>query len=262
MANNIFYQEQTEDYFIGIKAWRQQMPSMHYHASYELYYLDSGTREYFVEDKFFSVTAGSFVLIPPSTFHRTGGNYARRILIGFTHDFLAKTYTSDAIDDMLKCFSKTLISPPEKVLTRCKSLLNALNDCESEREFAIYLGNLLCELSKCHEESTYNEQMSALIEYINTHFAEIESIEQIAEHFFISKYHLCRIFKNTMGITVIDYLNNIKIKNACEYLATTNKSIQEISHLCGFNSSAYFSNVFKKFTLLSPNEYRKRKKQL
>ena len=258
----MIYQEETPNYFINAKAWRPHMPSMHYHASYEMYYLDSGTREYFVEDKFFSVTAGSFVLIPPSTFHRTGGSYARRILIGFTYDFLTKTYTSEAIDDMLKCFSKTLISPPEKALNRCKSLLNILNECENERESAIYLGNLLCELSKCHEESSYNEQMSAFIEYINTHFAEIESIEQIAEHFFISKYHLCRIFKNMMGITVIDYLTNIKIKNACEYLATTNKSVQEISGLCGFNSVAYFSNVFKKHTLLSPNEYRKRKKQL
>lgn len=258
----MIYQEDTASYFINTRSWRPSMPSMHYHASYELYYLVSGTREYFVEDKFFSVSSGSFVLIPPSTFHRTGGSYARRILIGFTHDFLAETYTSDAIDHLLKCFSKTLISPPEKVLTRCKSLLNILNECENKRESAIYLGNLLCELSNCHEESTYNEQMSALIEYINSHFAEIESIEQIATHFFISKYHLCRMFRNTMGMTVIDYLNNIKIKNACEYLATTSKSVQEISQLCGFNSAAYFSNTFKKLTTLSPNKYRKKKKQL
>lgn len=262
MSNNTFYQEQTENHFISVKAWRQQMPSMHYHSSYELYYLDSGTRDYFVEDKFFSVKAGSFVLIPPSTFHRTGGAYARRILIGFTHDFLTRTYTLEAIEDMLKCFNKTLISPTEKILDRCKSLLNELNDCTTEREFAIYLGNLLCELSKCQEEASYNKQMSTLIEYINTHYFEIESIEQIAEHFYISKYHLCRIFKNTMNLTVIDYLNNIKIKNACDYLTNTDKSVLEISQLCGFNSSAYFSNVFKKFTNLSPNVYRKSKKKL
>lgn len=262
MIPNMFYQEQTENYFISVKAWAQQMPSMHYHNSYELYYLDSGTREYFVEDNFFSVNAGSFVLIPPSVFHKTGGNYARRILIGFTHDFLTRTYTPDAIDDILECFNKTLILPPSKVLERCKSLLNILNECETERDFAIYLGNLLCELSKCREATKYNDQISMLLEYINTHFAEIDSIEQIAEHFFISKYHLCRIFKNTMGLTIIDYLNSIKIKNACDYLISTNTSIQEIAYLCGFNSPTYFSNVFKKFTLLSPHEYRKRKKQL
>lgn len=258
----MFYKTQTKNYFIDVKAWRQQMPSMHYHSSYELYYLDSGTREYFVEDKFFSVKAGSFVLIPPSTFHRTGGNYARRILIGFTHEFLTRTYTAEAIDDMLKCFNKTLISPPVEILKTCKSLLNTLNKCTSEREFAIYLGNLLCELSKCHEEHTYNEQMSSLIEYINTNFSEIQSLEQIADHFYITKHHLCRIFRNTMNLTVVDYLNNIKIKNACTYLETTNKNIQEISQLCGFNSSAYFSNVFKKHTNLSPSEYKKLKKHV
>jgi AraC-like DNA-binding protein len=262
MVANMFQQEYSEDYFISIKEWAHQMPSMHYHNSYELYYLDSGEREYFVEDDFFSVTAGSFVLIPPSVFHKTGGSYARRILIGFTHDFLTKTYTPEAAKDILECFNKTLVSPPEKVLNRCKSLLNILNECETERDFAIYLGNLLCELSKCREETKYNDQMSMLLEYINTHFAEINSIEQIAKIFYISKHHLCRIFKKTMGLTLIDYLNNIEIKNACDYLTSTNKSIQEIAELCGFNSPTYFSNVFKRHTMLSPHEYRKRKKQL
>lgn len=256
----MFYQEETMNYFINVKAWRQQMPSMHYHSSYELYYLDSGTREYFVEDKFFSVAAGSFVLIPPSTFHRTGGSYARRVLIGFTHEFLEKTYTADAIEYMLMCFNKIMISPSEKTLAKCKSLLNSLNHCSSEKEFAIYLGTLLCELSKCDEEVTYNRQMSALIEYINMNFADIHSIEQIADHFYISKYHLCHLFKNTMNLTVMEYLNNIKIKNACDYLINTDKKVLEISQLCGFSSSAYFSNVFKKYTDLSPNDYRKKKK--
>ena len=63
-----------------------------------------------------------------------------------------------------------------------------------------------------------------------------------------------------MNITVIDYLNNIRIKNACDYLINTDKGVLEISQLCGFNSSEYFSNVFKKFTTLSPSEYRKKKK--
>lgn len=258
----MIYQDEITSYFIDVKAHRMPMTSLHCHSSYELYYLDSGTREYYVKDRFFSVAAGSFVLIPPSTVHRTEGSYANRVLIGFTHDILAETYTPDAINDLLKCFSNTIISPPEDVLMRCKALLNILNACDNKRDFAIYLGNLLCELSKCPEKATYNEQMSALMKYINTHFAEIDSIEQIAEHFFISKYHLCRIFKTAMGLTIIEYLNDIKIKSACEYLTTTNKSIQEISVLCGFNSAAYFSNVFKKLIHMSPNKYRKSKKKI
>lgn len=259
--NNTFYHEETESHFMSIKAWSQQMPSMHYHDSYELYYLDSGTREYFVEDNFFSVTAGNFVLIPPSTFHRTGGDYARRILIGFTHDFLSSTYSPETVTELLQCFDKTLISPSDEVLTRCKSILNSLKDCKTDRDFALYLGILLAELSKCQNEPPHHDnQMSNLIEYINTHFGDIHSIEQIANHFFISKYYLCRIFKNTMGLTIIDYLNKIRIKKACEYLTNTNQSVQEIALLCGFNSSTYFSSVFKNSMHLSPKEYRKHRK--
>ena len=92
-------------------------------------------------------------------------------------------------------------------------------------------------------------------------YAEIENIEQIAAQLHISKHYLCRLFKNSMGITLIDYLNTIKIKNACTYLETSDKDIMEISQLCGYNSSAYFSNVFKKMMKESPSEYRKRKKK-
>ena len=65
--------EDTPDHFVSTVARQFSMPAMHYHNSYELYYLEAGSREYFVEDKFFSVSAGDFVLIAPNKFHRTGG---------------------------------------------------------------------------------------------------------------------------------------------------------------------------------------------
>jgi len=50
------------------------------------------------------------------------------------------------------------------------------------------------------------------------------------------------------------------VKNACKFLETTNKDMLEISQICGFNSSAYFSNVFKKIMKDSPSEYRQKQK--
>ena len=254
----------TRDHFIEKKVSDYQLASMHYHASYELYYLDAGNRDYFVEDKFFSVSSGSFVLVPPSKIHRTGGAYGLRTLVGFTHDFLAKTYTEEAIRDLVKCFDTTLIHPSEEKQAEYKALLKNLMNCATVTEFSIYLGILLQELAKCKPEDTYNKhnkQISDIIEYINKHYAEIQTIEQIADHFYISKYHLCRIFRNAMQITLIDYLNNIKIKNACVFLTSSDKSIQEISQLCGFNSSAYFTNVFRKIAMVTPSEYKKRAKE-
>ena len=61
----------TADHIIETTSGNHKMPSMHYHASYELYYLEMGSREYFVEDKLFSVAAGNFVLIAQGKLHRT-----------------------------------------------------------------------------------------------------------------------------------------------------------------------------------------------
>lgn len=255
-----FYEE-TPDHFVSTVAGYPAMPAMHYHSSYELYYLEAGSREYFVEDKFFSVSAGDFILIAPNKFHRTGGAYSLRTIVGFTYDFLAEIYTPNVIKDLLRCFDKTLISPPESMQEELKGLLKSLAECTRQTDFAVDLGTLLKKLSKCTPETSYDERISNIIKYINKYFSEIHSIEQIAEQMHISKHHLCRVFKEAMGITMIDYLNNIKIKNACNFLESSDKDILEISQLCGFNSSAYFSNVFKKITGYSPLKYRQMRRK-
>ena len=56
---------------------------------------------------------------------------------------------------------------------------------------------------------------------------------------------------------MVDYLNNIRVNNACNFLESSDKDMLEISQLYGFNSSAYFGNVFKKITGYSPLRYRK-----
>ncbi len=249
----------TGEYFVEMRESSGAMPDMHYHDTYEIYYLDVGTREYFIGDKFFNVSAGDFVLIPPQKLHRTGGQYGLRTLVGFDYAFLAKTYRSEALKELLSCFSHLHISPPKELGAELRKVLKELKDCDSETTFALYLGVLLEKLSKCNPDTNYDEQISKIIKYINDNFAEIDNIEQIASQFFISKFHLCRLFKDTMKMTVIDYLNIIKIKNACMLLESTDKSIQEISQKCGFNSVAYFSNVFKKIMKTPPTKYKKKK---
>ena len=249
---------ETLDYFIETVKENKKMPSMHYHSSYELYYLEAGNRDYFVGDKFFKVTAGSFVLIPPYKFHRTGGEYVCRTFVGFTKDFMLKTYTEEALEKILKCFDVFMITPPEEEQEKYKNLLKLLKESQNSTDFSLYLGILLTELCHRKPEAVYDEGISRIIRYINESYAEIETIEQIANRFYISKFHLCRIFKGSIGITVIDYLNNIKIKNACKYISYTDKDLYEIARLCGFNSPAYFSKVFKKITGVSPREYRKK----
>lgn len=247
----------TSEFFVEVASGNTTMPAMHYHKAYELYYLEVGSREYFIEDKLFQVNAGDFVLIPPGKLHRTGGAYGKRILLQFTDTQLCKFYTREAADQLLKCFAHWKITPTHLQQKRCIELLKQMTtDCEP-LEAILLLGQLLAELGKCATEEIQEDGISKIVAFINANYAQIDTIADIAKHFFISKYHLCRIFKNAMKVTVIEYLNQIRIKNACQFLSFSDNDIGEIAEQCGFHSIAYFSNVFKKITGQSPSEFRR-----
>lgn len=249
----------TSDHFAAVSSGGTQMTAMHYHDSYELYYLEVGNREYFVENKLFPVSSGEFVLISPGTLHRTGGEYGKRTLVGFTKGFLLNFFTESMVMKLLECFGSVKLVPAKNQQNGFKELLKILAASRDDTEFALTLGLLLRELSKCGSEELRDDPISSIVTYINKNYAQIASIEQIAGQFYISKYHLCRIFKQSMQITVVDYLNKIRIKNACDFLEATAETIFDISTLCGFNSPAYFSTVFRKIIGISPAEYRKQK---
>lgn len=249
-----------KDYSIEFRAGTPAMPNAHYHSTYELYYLDAGNRTYLVDDKFFSITAGDFVLIKPYVIHRTTGGYSLRTLIDFSLDFLQKTYTPAATKHWLKCFDNVTIHPPETLLPELKNIMLSMSKTNNPIDFASDLGMLLRKLSQCTPDNQFDKRMSTVINYIHQNFSEIQSIDEIAEQLYISKYHLSKLFKEATGTTLIDYLNSVKIKNACEYLKTTNKNMMEIANICGFNEPAYFSNVFHKVMRISPTEYRKKEK--
>lgn len=246
----------TPEFMVNISSGNSAMPSMHYHNSYELYYLQVGNREYFIEDKLFSVSAGDFVLIPPGKMHRTGGEYGERILVDFSMDFLEKVYTKSVCKQLLKCFDHWKHVPSPAQQETCTHLLSKLLNYSNDTEAALVLGMLLLELRNVQQEEIQEDYVSTIVAFINKNYASIDSISDIAQHFFISKYHLCRIFKNAMKMTVIDYLNHIRVKNACQMLIFSNKTVGEISEACGYHSTAYFSSVFKLSTGCSPSEYR------
>ena len=247
----------TPEYSIETVSRNFKMSSMHYHESYELYYLEVGTRDYFVEDKLFSVSPGEFVLIPPGKLHRTGGEYCVRTLVHFTKAFLLRIFTEDVTKKILRCFENVRVSVNHEQRPIIKLLLENLHSAASDREFAMILALLLEELGKCGTQDIQYGKLGAVVAFINDNYANIQNIEQVANHFYISKYHLCRKFKDAMHVTLIDYLNQVRLKNAKQLLEITDNEVGQIAQQCGYNSAAYFSSIFRKNTGQSPSDYRK-----
>jgi len=254
--------EILEDVTIG------SMPFLHTHNTYEIYYLNEGKRTYIIDNKVYEVKAGDFALIPPNVFHKTTGDaYNKRTLICFSLDFLEKAFTSDTVNEMLSCFSTHIISLPDSEREGFLQLCRQINTQEKAFSFKgqLFLANVLSLLKKyatpekTTPKNSANRLLSEILNYICENFQTIENLEEISDNFLITKFHLCRIFKENTGMSVFSYINTLKIQSACNLLLNTNKSITEISEECGFSSHIYFCKAFKKQHGITPTKYRKNK---
>jgi transcriptional regulator GlxA family with amidase domain len=93
--------------------------------------------------------------------------------------------------------------------------------------------------------------------YLQAHYAEPVSREELAAHVGLSDDYLTSCFHRELGITPVAYLNRYRVEQARKLLRATDKSITEIALEVGFSGSSYFSRVFHRETGMSPAEYRR-----
>lgn len=107
---------------------------------------------------------------------------------------------------------------------------------------------------------TYRSQMKSVKDYIDIHFTEDINLDGISEAFYINKYYLTREFKKEYHETIFQHIINRRIEYAKELLLLTDKTIEEITFLSGFNDQSYFSRQFKKIVGITSLNYRRMKK--
>ena len=108
------------------------------------------------------------------------------------------------------------------------------------------------------EVAAPSKMIRAALDYIQGHFHENISLQDVAENINISKNYLCDIFKKELGVTFINYVTNLRIEKAKEYLSGTDMKMYEVSSAVGYNDYAYFSQIFKKHTGKTLSSYRKK----
>lgn len=81
-------------------------------------------------------------------------------------------------------------------------------------------------------------------------------IKELVDQINISVYHFCRIFKQVVRKTALDYINGIRLEKAAALLKENDLNITEIALRCGFDSINYFSRLFKKYYNTTPTNYR------
>jgi len=135
-----------------------------------------------------------------------------------------------------------------------ESIINA----EYLEELHEKIGRLIDDLNHIISElqivNIKSSKVRTLIKYINTHFNDDLSLDILAEKLDLNSSYLSRLFKKETGITLVQYINQVRIEKAINYLKTTDKKNYEIADCVGFQSVEYFNAIFKKITNKSPSE--------
>ncbi|REE87522.1 two-component system response regulator YesN [Paenibacillus taihuensis] len=112
---------------------------------------------------------------------------------------------------------------------------------QSLRELKQQTGNVIYEIKK----------------YVETHYQREISLQDIANHFYLSREYISRKFKQELGENLSEYIGRIRIAKAQRLLENPNMRVVQIAQMVGYQDEKYFSKVFKKLTGMTPNEYRK-----
>jgi AraC family transcriptional regulator len=103
-----------------------------------------------------------------------------------------------------------------------------------------------------------HSHLSRVLERMDAHLQEPIVVSELAETAGLSMFHFSRTFHQSMGTSPYQYLLARKIERAKLLLADSNKSIAEVATIVGFTRQNHFARVFREYTSLSPNEFRRR----
>lgn len=140
-------------------------------------------------------------------------------------------------------------------------LYGLIEKCSNTEE----LNTLLDESARsiASKVNSYNNKSIKLIlrkavEYLQEHYNEQVTLNEVAEHTFVSTYYISRMFKKEMGKNFVDYLNEIRIEKAKEMLRDVRFKTYEVAEQVGIPDAHYFSKLFKKYVGVTPTEFREK----
>lgn len=241
------------------------MPRKHSHATYEIYYLHSGTRDYFIGDRVYKVNPGDFVLISSNVLHKTGGKAFERTVVYFDCEGIPE----ELFDLLELCFAKAVIRTHPEGRMFIEALLERMRkeyDGNGENRDMFLQSQLICLIleigrfsereAECKDDPSTNLIMN-IVSHINKNYMEDLAVEGLAGMAYLSRSHFCRKFKKVTGFSPLEYINSVRINEAEKLLHDTRIPITEISIRTGFSSSNYFGDLFKKYKGVSPREWRR-----
>jgi AraC-like DNA-binding protein len=198
---------------------------------------------------------------------------AKAIVVYFSKDIFGPTFYEQKETQKIT----NLFSQAEKgiVITgkTNEKIARKLEKLTSKQNFEIIVGlfEILSILSESNEigfinndfylpanNESKNDRLSDVFDYVKENYKEEISLIEIAKIANLTPTSFCRMFKLKTKKSFVEYLNAVRVSNACKLLLETDKGISEIAYECGYKTASNFNKLFKKLTGTTPKEYRKK----
>lgn len=248
---------------------------LHHHDFYEVYLLLRGRVEYIVENQIYRMRPGDWMLTSPLELHQariaTDADAYERFVLWIARPYLDRLSTPRT--SLTRCFDTSvathtnLLRLPGAAGAQLRASIERLASLRASREYGNdllaqgALVELMIGINRAAEErgdsrpaGSSDQVVDAVLHYINEHYSESLTLDQLAEQFFISKYHLLRKFDAQVGTTVHRYILQKRLLNAKQLLAG-GVPPNEVCQYCGFGDYANFYRAFKAEYNQTPRQY-------
>lgn len=258
-----------------IRTKEEESYPYHYHDFYKLLILLQGNVTYSIEGKSYKLSPFDMVLVRKGAIHRaevSGDEPYDRIVFYISGEYLERCKTADY--DPAFCFvcagkeGSEVLRFPVLQNTAFLSLIGKLEEngqnvtrYGASAYAELFFSELLLSVNRgCYEKTgsfdhtvLFNQKMIDLIRYIGEHLTEDMSIEELAERFYISKFHMMRQFKEETGFTIHQYISEKRIIYARSLMAA-GMSATQACYESGFKDYSTFSRAYKRRMEKSPSE--------
>lgn len=240
---------------------------LHYHL--ELLCLLGGTTRAYVDSNEYQLGAGDIFLVFPNQIHRFETTEKETYLLFIINP--------DMMPELGRLFATALpTSPCVRGAANDPALLETLQamaqthrmtelpyqDVVLKGQMLTFFGQLLGRMELTHPREGDSQSLKAVVRYCSQNFTKELSLEILERELHISKYYISHLFSHKLNMRFNDYVNSLRISDACRYLRHDTQSITEISELVGFSTLRTFNRAFIKQIGMTPSEYRKSKTSL
>ncbi len=273
---------QKEKFYIMTHSDYTEVP-MHDHSFLELSYILKGSIEHNLDGQITTLSEGDYLIVD------YGSRHSYKSLDGNPMENIDCLFLPDLLDPVLKGTKslrmllehyllhfniQAMVQNPARMVFhdhngQIRKLL-ALIDEESKKKEAGYKALIRCylieillltmrRLDDARVAATGQDIGNLIVAYVAEHYMEPLTLQELANRLNYSLPYISKRFKNDVGVSFVNYLQNYRVMQGCRLLSSSNKTVSEIAEMVGYHDVKFFAEIVKRITGLSPADFRRQR---